>query len=151
GGGAVSSRIDPHQAGEGSAAQFPATREDGARGMKELLKKIIAAEPLAPEEIRDGFEAILREETRDSEIALFLSALSTRGLDADVLTEAARVLRGHMTTVSLKTAGAIDTCGTGGGRRRAFHFFFAAPHPPPPLPRPGAPPRQPGPHPPTPP
>ncbi len=94
--------------------------------MKELLKKIIAEDPLAPEEIRGGFEAILSPETRDSEIALFLTSLSTRGLDADVLTEAARVLREKMTPVRLKVAGAVDTCGTGGDRSGSFNFSTAA-------------------------
>jgi len=94
--------------------------------MKELLRKIIAEEPLSPEEIRGGFEAILRPETRNSEIALFLSSLSTRGLDADVLTEAARVLREHMTPVRLKSGAAVDTCGTGGDRSGSFNFSTAA-------------------------
>ncbi|MCC6273306.1 MAG: anthranilate phosphoribosyltransferase [Deltaproteobacteria bacterium] len=94
--------------------------------MKELLKKIIAEEPVAAEEIRAGFEAILSPETRDSEIALFLTSLSTRGLDADVLTEAARVLREKMTPVRLKVAGAVDTCGTGGDRSGSFNFSTAA-------------------------
>lgn len=94
--------------------------------MKELLKKIVADEPLVPEEIRGGFEAILRPETRDSEIALFLTALSTRGLDADVLTEAARVMREKMIPVNLKVSGAVDTCGTGGDRSGSFNFSTAA-------------------------
>jgi anthranilate phosphoribosyltransferase len=94
--------------------------------MKELLQKIISSDPLSPEEIRGGFEAILRPEIRDSEIALFLTSLSTRGLDADVLTEAARVLREKMTVVPLKVAGAIDTCGTGGDRSGSFNFSTAA-------------------------
>ncbi|MFO1462375.1 MAG: anthranilate phosphoribosyltransferase [bacterium] len=94
--------------------------------MKELLQKIIDGGPLSPEEIRGGFEAILREETRDSEIALFLTSLSTRGLDADVLTEAARVLRERMTVVRLKTEKAVDTCGTGGDRSGSFNFSTAA-------------------------
>ncbi|HCU23965.1 MAG TPA: anthranilate phosphoribosyltransferase [Deltaproteobacteria bacterium] len=94
--------------------------------MKELLKKIVAGEPLAAEEIRGGFENILREETRDSEIALFLTTLSTRGLDADVLTEAARVLRERMIRVPLRVSGAIDTCGTGGDRSASFNFSTGA-------------------------
>ncbi|MCE9624068.1 MAG: anthranilate phosphoribosyltransferase [Deltaproteobacteria bacterium] len=94
--------------------------------MKELLKKIISGEPLPPEEIRVGFETILREDTRDSEIALFLTSLSTRGLDADVLTEAARVLREKMTPVLLQAPDAIDTCGTGGDRSGSFNFSTAA-------------------------
>lgn len=94
--------------------------------MKELLKKIIGEERLLPEEIRGGFEAILHPETRESEIALFLTSLSTRGLDADILTEGARVLREHMTVVPLKISGAIDTCGTGGDRSGSFNFSTAA-------------------------
>jgi len=94
--------------------------------MKELLKKIIEGEPLPAAEIREGFEAILRPETRESEIALFLTSLSTRGLDADILTEAARVMRSHMTPVTLNVSGAIDTAGTGGDRSGSFNFSTAA-------------------------
>ncbi|HKX11620.1 MAG TPA: anthranilate phosphoribosyltransferase [bacterium] len=95
-------------------------------GIKELLRKIVDGEALKPEEIRGGFEAILKEETRDSEIALFLTSLSTRGIDADVLTEAARVLREKMTPVRLTAQGAIDTCGTGGDKSGSFNFSTGA-------------------------
>ncbi|HKY63334.1 MAG TPA: anthranilate phosphoribosyltransferase [bacterium] len=94
--------------------------------MRELLRKIVDGAPLSPAEIRGGFEAILKEETRDSEIALFLTSLSTRGIDADVLTEAAKVLREKMTPVRLTTLGAIDTCGTGGDKTGSFNFSTGA-------------------------
>ncbi len=94
--------------------------------MKELLKKIVDQEPLSPQEIREGFEAILRPETRESEIALFLTSLSTRGLDVDILTEGARVMREHMMVVSLSIPNAIDTCGTGGDKSGSFNFSTAA-------------------------
>jgi len=94
--------------------------------LRELLKKMVDGAPLSPEEIRGGFEALLLEETRDSEIALFLTSLSRRGLDADALTEGARVLRERCTRVELAGLSAIDTCGTGGDRSGSFNFSTAA-------------------------
>ncbi len=94
--------------------------------MKEILKKLVDGKKLAPSEIRRGFEVLLRPETRESEIALFLTALSTHGLDENVLAEAARVMRENAVQVHLEVKDAIDTCGTGGDRMGSFNFSTAA-------------------------
>jgi anthranilate phosphoribosyltransferase len=94
--------------------------------MKEILQKLVSQEPLAVDEIRRGFEGILHPETRDSEIALFLTSLATRGVDVDILSEGARVMREHMIAVSIRISGAMDTCGTGGDKSGSFNFSTAS-------------------------
>jgi anthranilate phosphoribosyltransferase len=94
--------------------------------MKAILQKLKAEAPVDAEILREGFEALLLPETTEGEIADFLLALTARGLDADMLTEAARVMRNHMVTVDVGELSAVDTCGTGGDRKGSFNFSTAA-------------------------
>lgn len=94
--------------------------------MKPIIKKIEEGASLHPEEIRGCFEEILKPDTSEEEIADFLKALAKREIDADLLTEAAQVLREHATPVSLKVPNALDTAGTGGDKSGSFNFSTAA-------------------------
>ncbi len=94
--------------------------------MKSILNEISQGAALSGDLLRQGFEAILLPETSEEEIAKFLLALNARGLDADMLTEAARVLRERMVSVDLGDLQAVDTCGTGGDKKGTFNFSTAA-------------------------
>jgi anthranilate phosphoribosyltransferase len=94
--------------------------------MKDITYKLRSGSLLKKEEIRRAFEALLRDETSESEIAEFLAALSERPVDADLLTEAAGVLLNYAVPVHLQTSHALDTCGTGGDKSGSFNFSTAA-------------------------
>ena len=94
--------------------------------MKALLEEIRGGGELGAGSIHAGFEALLNDATGEGEMADFLLALNERGLNADILTEAARVLRERMTKVDIGDLAALDTCGTGGDRKGSFNFSTAA-------------------------
>lgn len=94
--------------------------------MKAILEKLKGGAAGDPQVLRDGFEALLAPETGEEDMAEFLLALSARGLDADVLFEAATVMRRRMVPVPLAEFNAVDTCGTGGDQKGTFNLSTAA-------------------------
>jgi anthranilate phosphoribosyltransferase len=94
--------------------------------MKTMIEKIEGGERLSPDEVRQCFETILQPETPEEEIEGFLAALAKYEIDADLLTEAARVLRRRAAPVPLWVTPAVDTAGTGGDQSGSFNFSTAA-------------------------
>ncbi len=94
--------------------------------LRELLGRLSGGENLSQEESAAAFEAVLRGECSDAEIALLLMALRTKGETADEIAGAAATMQSNMVPILNRTVGAIDTCGTGGDGSATFNISTAA-------------------------
>jgi anthranilate phosphoribosyltransferase len=78
-----------------------------------VLRAIARGEPLAPDLLESGFEALLTGEASPEEIGAFLMGLAVRGETAGELVAGARIMRRHARKVEI-AGPLLDTCGTGG-------------------------------------
>ena len=83
--------------------------------LQEFTTGIMAGENLSEDQAERALELILKEETPDSAIASFLTALTVKGETAGEIAGFARVMRRQAISVSSRQAKLIDTAGTGGG------------------------------------
>jgi anthranilate phosphoribosyltransferase len=81
-------------------------------------------QPLAEDEAKAAFDAMLDGTASDEEIARFLSDLSDRGETAAEIAGAARVMRERMIPVAAP-ANAVDVCGTGGDGHHTLNVSTA--------------------------
>jgi anthranilate phosphoribosyltransferase len=81
--------------------------------MREVLEKLFSGKPLAPEETRSCFRALMEGSWSEAQQAAFLVALRAKGETPQEVAEAARVLREFAVPVACPPW-AVDTCGTGG-------------------------------------
>ncbi len=80
--------------------------------------------PLDEADARAAFDAILRGDVADTDIADFLTRLADRGETVDEIVAAASVMRSHMAQIAAP-ANAIDVCGTGGDGAHTFNISTA--------------------------
>jgi len=81
--------------------------------MREVLEKLFSGKPLAPEETRGCFRALMEGSWSEAQQAAFLVALRAKGETPQEVAEAARVLREFAVPIACPP-GTVDTCGTGG-------------------------------------
>ena len=93
---------------------------------QELLGRLSAGENLTQSESASAFEAVLRGECSDAEIAILLTALRTKGETADEIAGAAATMQANMIPICHRQTGALDTCGTGGDGSGTFNISTAA-------------------------
>jgi anthranilate phosphoribosyltransferase len=91
-----------------------------------LLGRLAAGENLSPAETTAAIDAIMDGRIADEQIALFLTALRTKGETVDELVGAAISLRNHMVRIRTGRPNVIDTCGTGGVGSKLFNISTAA-------------------------
>lgn len=94
--------------------------------LSEVIKKATAFEDLTEDEAYEAVNKIMDGSVEASQMAAFLIALKMKGETADEITGAARAMREHALKVTLKSAYAIDTCGTGGDGAKTFNISTAA-------------------------
>ncbi|MDA2938056.1 anthranilate phosphoribosyltransferase [Acidobacteria bacterium AH-259-A15] len=83
--------------------------------LKEFTRKLIEGHGLSETEAEESLELILSEETPDSAIASFLTALAIKGESSGEIAGFARVMRRQAVHVRANQSKLIDTAGTGGG------------------------------------
>jgi anthranilate phosphoribosyltransferase len=82
--------------------------------------------PLAPDDVRAAFEAILSGAWSPVQIGAFASAMRLRGESAEAIGAAAEALRSVMTAVDHGLPEVLDTCGTGGDGAHTINVSTAA-------------------------
>jgi anthranilate phosphoribosyltransferase len=91
-----------------------------------LLGHVAGGGNLSFEEMSAAFDAIMRGQWTDDQIALLLTALAAKGETVDEIAGAADAMRRHMTTIRSRHAEVLDTCGTGGGDSKMFNVSTTA-------------------------
>ncbi len=80
---------------------------------------------LSAEQMEGVFDALMSGKLTDVEISAFLMGLNVKGITADELASAAKVMRSKVTRIPI-TVDAIDTCGTGGDGISTFNVSTAS-------------------------
>ncbi|MEZ6120909.1 MAG: anthranilate phosphoribosyltransferase [Pirellulaceae bacterium] len=91
-----------------------------------LLGRIAAGQDLSMPEMADAVDSIMRGEWDESQIALLLTSLRTKGETVPEIAGAALAMRRHMTRIPSSRTGLLDTCGTGGDASGTFNISTAA-------------------------
>ena len=92
----------------------------------QLLEKLLAKENLAAEQMTDVVEAIISGTMDDIEIAATLVAFRAKGVTAEEMAAASRVLRSRAAVVPNEIPNLVDTCGTGGDGLKTFNISTVA-------------------------
>ncbi len=86
------------------------------------LKKVIARENLAEQDMADVMNQIMTGNATPAQIGGFLVGLAMKGETVDEITGAARVMRSLATPVKIEADKLVDTCGTGGDGSCTFNI-----------------------------
>jgi anthranilate phosphoribosyltransferase len=92
--------------------------------MKAFLGKVMRGERLSEEEAAAAMGVIMDGEATPAQIGALLAALAVRGESEDEVVGFARTMRER--AVPVRSAGAIDTCGTGGDGASTFNISTVA-------------------------
>lgn len=90
-----------------------------------VVDSCVAGKAVTEQMAETAFQPLLDGSAEPVDIAALLTALAVRGETADVLAGAAKVLRKHATKIRPKSAGLLDTCGTGGDKLHTFNISTA--------------------------
>ncbi len=94
--------------------------------INEAIEKISNGNSLKKNEIKEVFQAIMKNECNDAEIISFLISLKTKGETIEEITGAAEVLREMCVKLNLSSNELVDTCGTGGDSQNTFNISTAS-------------------------
>lgn len=97
-----------------------------AATIDDTLGRVSAGQDLSLEETRSAMDLVMSGRVTESQIALLLTALATKGETEDEVAGAALSLREHMTPIRTSRTGLVDTCGTGGGGSKTFNISTSA-------------------------
>ena len=92
--------------------------------MKAQLAKVLRGERLSEAEAGEAMATIMSGEATPAQIGALLAALALRGESEDEVVGFARAMRSR--AVALRSAGALDTCGTGGDGAGTFNISTVA-------------------------
>ena len=92
----------------------------------ELLRRLIAREDLAREEVTELFGRFMDGAVPEALIGALLAALAAKGETPDEIAGAAEAMRARARRVPHGRDGVLDTCGTGGDGRGSFNVSTAA-------------------------
>ena len=91
-----------------------------------LVGRVVSGEHLTREEMCQAIDGMMQGDWSDRQLAVFLTALHTRGETVDEVIGAASAMRKNMTPIQSSLEGLIDTCGTGGDGSGTFNISTAA-------------------------
>ncbi|MFV0442437.1 MAG: anthranilate phosphoribosyltransferase [Planctomycetaceae bacterium] len=90
-----------------------------------VVQSTLARTSVSAEAMTAAFGAIMDGRASEIEIAALLTALASKGETAEEIAGAAAAMRARVTCVPARTAGLLDTCGTGGDRLNTFNISTA--------------------------
>ncbi len=90
--------------------------------MKMYLQKLFLRENLSSEEIKKAMTYCLSEQSTDSEIAAFLTALRMKGETPEEIAGMVEVIRKQSDMSTIQLASVMDNCGTGGDQSYSFNI-----------------------------
>src|SRR5579883_69238 len=91
-----------------------------------LLSRLLAREPVAVDDVRAAFDAILAGAWTPVQVGAFAVALRMRGETAEEIVAGAQAMRATMTAVEHALPVVVDTCGTGGDGAHTLNLSSAA-------------------------
>jgi anthranilate phosphoribosyltransferase len=95
--------------------------------ISDVLEALLSGQDLTTDQVEAVFDAMLRGELTDAQIAGLLIALRAKGEVVHEIAAAARVMRRHATGIAVDPSlDPVDTCGTGGDRSGTFNLSTAA-------------------------
>lgn len=94
--------------------------------MREILDCLASGEDLTEKQAEQAMHAMMAGTVSAVFITGYLTLLRGKGETIAELTGSARAMRDHALTISVDTAGVIDTCGTGGDHSGTFNISTAA-------------------------
>ncbi len=94
--------------------------------MQEILGHVSGGGDLSMDEMATAIGSIIRGESSENEIALFLTALKAKGETVEEIAGAAKAIRTCMTRIVSTRDSLVDTCGTGGDGSQTFNISTAA-------------------------
>lgn len=92
----------------------------------QLVGRVVSGECLGREEMDQAVNSMMQGEWSHQQVAVFLTALHTRGETVDEVVGAASAMRSNMTAIQSRRDDLIDTCGTGGDGSATFNISTAA-------------------------
>ena len=98
----------------------------GCDMIDQLVGRVVSGEFLGREEMDQAINSMMQGEWSHQQVAVFLTALHTRGETVDEVVGAASAMRSNMTPIQSRRDGLIDTCGTGGDGSATFNISTAA-------------------------
>jgi anthranilate phosphoribosyltransferase len=99
---------------------------NGAVSFADVLGGLVAGRPIAPDEVRAAFAAILSGAWTPVQVAAFAVALRTRGESPETIAAGVEAMRATMDAVEHGLDRVIDTCGTGGDGSHTLNLSTAA-------------------------
>ncbi len=93
--------------------------------IKELLGRVVDNNNLTIDESHEIFNAILKGELTNAQMASLLTSLKIKGETVDEIAGAALAMRENVVTVKIKDEykySLVDTCGTGGDSKNTFNI-----------------------------
>jgi anthranilate phosphoribosyltransferase len=91
-----------------------------------MLARLLGGDPIAADEVRGAFDAILAGAWTPVQVGAFAVALRMRGESAEAIVAAAQAMRSAMTAVEHELPVVVDTCGTGGDGAHTLNLSSAA-------------------------
>lgn len=90
--------------------------------MRQYLDQVANHQDLTLVEMEEAARVMFREETSDTEIGAFLTALKVKGETSDEITGIVNVIREKSLTIPEVIPGVMDNCGTGGDGSQSFNI-----------------------------
>lgn len=94
--------------------------------MKLYLEKLLNKQNLTMEEMKDAATICFSQETSDSELASFLTALRAKGETSEEAAGLAAVIRAQSSETTNTLTDVMDNCGTGGDYSNSFNISTTA-------------------------
>jgi len=91
-----------------------------------LLGRLLAREPLGPDDVRAAFDAILAGAWTPVQVGAFAVTLRMTGESAETIVSAAEAMRAAMAVVEHDLPVVVDTCGTGGDGAHTLNLSSGA-------------------------
>jgi len=90
--------------------------------MRQYLEKVTDRQDLTLVEMEEAARVMFTEETSETEIGAFLTALKVKGETADEIAGLVNVIREKSLTIPKEIPGVMDNCGTGGDGSQSFNI-----------------------------
>lgn len=92
----------------------------------QVIHTVVKGVNLTRKESEGAMELIMSGKATEAQIACLLTALRMKGETVDEITGCTQVMRNKVIRIPVKTAGLVDTCGTGGDEAGTFNISTTA-------------------------
>lgn len=90
--------------------------------MKEIISKIVASNPISPEDASNAMQMIMNGKATNAQIAAFIMGLRIQGETPEIITSCVSIMREHAKKITCDDEHAVDIVGTGGDKSNTFNI-----------------------------